>query len=308
MKEPTTTDDIIGSQAIQFETLAKMHGAVNFEAEASFALQILKNNNYLAGIAKTNPVSLQMAIVNVAAIGISLNPILKYAYLLPRKGVVCLDVSYMGLVHLAVQSGIIEWVQADIVRKGEEFCLVGIDKAPEHKKNPFGEKTDIVGAYCVAKLASGDFLTTTMGIDEIYEIRARSEAFKKNSGPWITDDGEMIKNTVIKRGYKLWPKVSKRFAKAIDTINAVEGIEFDNGFNVPDFSISKEELEEDFPIPEEDKKHGPRFMINHGTFRGKRLEGSEHNKPADGEERILMAGKVVDEKGSGGLFHIPYRS
>jgi recombination protein RecT len=38
----------------------------------------------------------------VAAIGITLNPASKLAYLVPRDGMVCLDISYMGLLHRAV--------------------------------------------------------------------------------------------------------------------------------------------------------------------------------------------------------------
>ena len=58
---------------------------LNFAKECEFALQILSKNDYLLGIAKTNPFSLKSAISNVAAIGISLNPALAYAYLVPRK-------------------------------------------------------------------------------------------------------------------------------------------------------------------------------------------------------------------------------
>ena len=69
---------------------------MKFEAEKGFALQALKNNDSLAATVQNDIVSFQMAITNVAAIGLSLNPAEKLAYLLPRKGKVCLDVSYMA--------------------------------------------------------------------------------------------------------------------------------------------------------------------------------------------------------------------
>ena len=47
----------------------------------------------------------------------------------------------------------------------------------------------------------GDFLTEEMSNDEIYEIRARSEAVKRNSGAWKTDEVEMIRKTVVKSAY-----------------------------------------------------------------------------------------------------------
>lgn len=53
------TNEIILSQEKSFKELALIHGAVNFKAEASFAMQILKSNNYLANIAFSNPDSFQ---------------------------------------------------------------------------------------------------------------------------------------------------------------------------------------------------------------------------------------------------------
>nr|WP_235428547.1 hypothetical protein [Enterobacter hormaechei] len=54
--------------------------------ESQFAIQLFQNNDYLAKVAFQNQTSTQNAIINVAAIGISLNPAQKLAYLVPRKG------------------------------------------------------------------------------------------------------------------------------------------------------------------------------------------------------------------------------
>jgi recombination protein RecT len=217
-----------------FEELAEIHGAVNFKAEASFALQSLKQNNYLLKVAEQNPFSLQDAVLNVAAIGLTLNPAHNYAYLVPRSGKVCLDISYRGFIQLACDSGAIKWVQAELVRENDDFLYKGVGIRPEHNMRPFGDRGKIVGAYAVAKTEDSEFLTTPMSIDEIYEIRDRTETWKKfkegkiQSSPWSTDEGEMIKKTVIKRAYKTWPKNDKleRLSKAVDVVNLQEGIDF----------------------------------------------------------------------------------
>ena len=59
----------------------------------------------------THPVSAQNASINVVAIGITLNPASKLAYLVSRDGMICLDTSYMGLHHLAQSAGSIKWGQ-----------------------------------------------------------------------------------------------------------------------------------------------------------------------------------------------------
>lgn len=199
---------------------------LNFKKEATFALQLLKANDFLRSTAQNNPDSLQNAITNIAAIGISLNPAVKEAYLVPRGKAVCLDISYIGLIKLATDTGAIQWVQAEIVKEKDQFEYQGVGKAPIHKMNPFSERGAVVGVYCVAKLASGENLCTIMSRGECDQIRDRSSQAAK-SGPWVAFYEEMLKKTVIKRASKLWPK-SERLDTAVHVINEHEGIEFDN--------------------------------------------------------------------------------
>jgi recombination protein RecT len=198
--------------------------SLNFEREAGFAIQVLGASDFAMKTAIGNRQSVFNAVVNVAAIGISLNPAKRQAYLVPRDGRICLDISYMGLLDLAIQSGSILWGQAELVYSSDGFDLNGFDKPPTHKRNPFSkERGEIVGAYVVVKTRDGDYLTTCMQIDEVFDIRNRSSAWKSGrSCPWKTDEGEMIKKTVIKRAYKLWPKTD-RLDGAIQFLNTENG-------------------------------------------------------------------------------------
>ena len=208
------------------------HGAVTFAKECLFAKQALYSNNYLMGIAQNNPASLESAVLNIASVGLSLNPASKHAYLVPRDGRVCLDVSYMGLVHLATESGGVVWVQAQVVKQGDSFTLNAIGEKPHHSFDPFGARGEIVGVYCVVKTKDGDYLTHTMPIDAVNAIRDRSSAYKAfiskgKTCPWITDAEEMIKKTVIKQASKMWPKTGDRFNKAVEVENEINGIDFE---------------------------------------------------------------------------------
>lgn len=203
-------------------------GAMNFEREAGFAIQVLGANDYALDIATKNRQSVINAVTNVAAIGISLNPAKRQAYLVPRDGRICLDISYMGLLDLAIQSGSIMWGQAELVYEADRFELNGFDKPPTHNRNPFAkERGPVVGAYVVVKTRDADYLTCCMSIDEVYDIRDRSTAWKawinkQKKCPWVTDEGEMIKKTVIKRAYKLWPKTD-RLDQAVHFLNTEGG-------------------------------------------------------------------------------------
>ncbi|SNT33460.1 recombination protein RecT [Noviherbaspirillum humi] len=197
--------------------------SISFEREAGFAIQVLQNSEFALKVAMGDKQSVMNAVKNIAAIGISLNPARKQAYLVPRGGKICLDISYIGLIDIAIASGSIMWAQAELVRENDAFTLNGYDQPPTHVFNPFGkDRGEIVGTYVVAKLHNGDHLTTTMSIDEVHSIRNRSESFKKGNGPWKTDEGEMIKKTVIKRAYKLWPKTD-RLDHAMNHLNTENG-------------------------------------------------------------------------------------
>lgn len=236
----TITHDIYALRE-NFNVIAP--SGINFEKEAGFAIQLLSANEYALKAAMENRDAVRNAITNVAAIGISLNPAKKQAYLVPRKVkgkvVICLDISYIGLIDLAVATGSILWAQANVVREKDHFILNGYDKPPTHEHDPFGgadARGAIRGAYVVVKTHDGEYLTHTMDIDAIYSIRDRSEAWKSymekkakgeyaQPGPWGTDEGEMIKKTVVKQAYKYWPKTdrSTRLDEAIQLLNTDGG-------------------------------------------------------------------------------------
>jgi recombination protein RecT len=204
---------------------------LNFKREASFALQLLAKNDFLLKTAQNNPASLEDALSNLAAIGISLNPATKESYLVPRSGEVCLDISAIGLVKLATDSGSILWGQAKLVYANDEYENQGVSKEPLHKYKAFGDRGAIVGGYVVVKTHTGDFLIEEMSLADCHAIRDRSEAWKAykagktKSCPWATDEGEMIKKTILKRASKYWPK-SDRVDEAVNLLNSHEGIDF----------------------------------------------------------------------------------
>lgn len=199
---------------------------MTFEKEKSYAVQLFRQNDYLEKVARDNPLSLLSAMSNVASIGLSLNPAKKQAYLVPRNGQICLDPSYIGMCDLATQSGQINFVQARVVREKDKYVNKGIDQEPLHEYEAFSDRGPIVGAFCVAKTSKGDYLTTEMSLEKLHSVRDRSEYYKKKkAGPWATDEEEMMKKTVIRNGFKGWPKTEtmERLEQAVHLSNENEG-------------------------------------------------------------------------------------
>jgi len=258
----------IGRQEVQFTKLNEnCFNRLDFVKECEFAKQQLIKNDYTLNAARLNPDSLQSAISNVAAIGISLNPAMQYAYLVPRKikkeMTICLDISYRGLIKLATDTGIIKAVKAELIYESDDFEYHGFHEAPKFTADPFGDRGELKGVYAMALLMDGGVLVETMPITDVNKIRDDSEAYKSaiQKGGWTYDNNvwvkyytEMVKKTVIKRAFKTLPpsKGTEQLGQAIDVINEHEGIEFDKAPPLLASYTNKELLEFKRCIDDED--------------------------------------------------------
>lgn len=211
----------------RFEALAGGH--LNYGDEEIFAMQMLMKNDYVFGIANKHPRSVQLAMVNVASTGLTLNPAMGYAYLVPRDSQIVLDISYKGLIKIATDAGSVVWARAECVYENDKFLYRGPAQMPEIHADPFRERGEIIGAYCIAKTDGGDILTEVMDRAAIEVIRSKSTAWTKGSagrkGPWEDFFSEMCRKAVIKRARKTWPYTDKdeRMAKAVEIANHAEG-------------------------------------------------------------------------------------
>ena len=187
-----------------------------FQKEASFAVQLLNNNSYLADCDET---SIVQAVYNTALTGLSLNPVSKQAYLVPRyvrgRGkVACLEPSYMGLVKLITDTGSAKQVYSHCVFEDDLFDIeLGFETKLTHKPK-FKSKT-ITGCYAVAVLADGTRTFEYMDIADLHAIRDKSESYKayaakkSSSCIWVEHEQEMCRKTVIRRLCKYLPKTNQ---------------------------------------------------------------------------------------------------
>jgi len=220
------TAKIIRSVQHDFESVPNLK--LDFQREYGYALQAIAGNKSLADAAMKYPESLQMAIYNVATTGLSLNPVLRYAYLIVRNGRVCLDPSYMGLAKLVTNAGSVRFLQADVVRQNDELNFSrGTNYFINHDydiRANEAERGELIAGYCIAQLVTGERPFEIMQRFEIEKIRNLSESWKaavrdrkENQNIWFKHEGEMWKKTVIRRMIKLLPtgEVSDNLIAAI---------------------------------------------------------------------------------------------
>lgn len=184
---------------------------MNFNREANFALQILEQNAYMQ---KAKPETIRNAIVNVSLTGLSLNPALKYAYLVPRSskdGLNCvLDISYIGMIKLLTDAGAVKNIDCDVICANDKYDFrKGTESYLKHSIS-LGDRGEPIGVYAIAYFRDGGSQFVILNKDEVEKVRATSESWKNESGrrysPWETWTDEMWKKTALKRLFKLLPK------------------------------------------------------------------------------------------------------
>lgn len=201
-----------------------------FNKEAGFVAAIWNDpkNSYLR---KSTKESLFSAVISIAQTGLTLNPVAKQSYLVPRgsqHGIQAhFEPSYIGLMKLLTDAGQVRNIQTNLVYEGDDFDVsLGMETQIKHKPYYISGKPkgNIIGVYSVANLSDGNKQFEYMGRPDIEEIRATSESYKAyKSGKtkqcmWVQYEGEMFRKTCIKRIAKHLPR-SEQYNSADDLSN-----------------------------------------------------------------------------------------
>ena len=146
-----------------------------------------------------------------------LEPDGRHAHLIPYGDKCTLIIDYKGLVQLAMRSGTIKRIHADVVCDADQFevdCGLITKHAIDYRQ-PRGE---VFAVYAIIETTTGT-KCEVMTREEVEAVRARSRSGK--SGPWVTDWSEMAKKTVFKRASK-WIELSAEIRDAIATDDEID--------------------------------------------------------------------------------------
>ena len=183
------------------------------EREASFALQIINRDTNLQSCTQA---SLLSAILNVANIGLTLNPAANECCIVARwnsklraKEAV-LEPMYQGLARLAMREGVVKQLNCQVIYKNDHITVDAADniKPVLHMVNSFEDRGDMIGVYCISTDQDGLRQVELMSVAQVNAIRDEADAYKAfkegklSSTPWSTSYTEMARKTVLKRLFK----------------------------------------------------------------------------------------------------------
>lgn len=239
--------------------------------EVGFATQRILKDELLMKAAYQSPASAISAVTNLAAVGLSLNPIKQQAALLARYNrdaggyEVHLSVMVKGFIYLGNQAGVHD-INAEVVYTADKFKIGRTHEGDifEHViahtvlRNPGGNlngPNPFLGCYVQAVMpGSTRQKLEWVPAEDIFKMRDASDACwiwegepgkkvktdKLNpKAGWVVWFDEYAKKSGIKRASKRWEEsiqapAWENFRQAIDIDNRAEGRTFDNDAPPPE--------------------------------------------------------------------------
>lgn len=156
------------------------------------------------------PASFFKCLLDLSALG--LEPDGRRAHLIPYGRECTLIIDWKGLAELAMRSGIVSVLHADVVCENDTFDYDrGALKA--HKVNYRESRGKVFAVYALCRFKDGNEKCDVMSIEDVKAIQRRSRS--GGNGPWVTDFNEMAKKTVFRRLSK-WLPLSAEFRDALE--------------------------------------------------------------------------------------------
>lgn len=213
----TKTNDlrsIITGEAMKKQFAAALPQHLSAERFCRIAITALTRTPKLADCTQE---SLMRCLLDLSAYGIE--PDGRRAHLIPYGNTCTLVIDWKGLAELALRSGIIAKLHADLVCENDEFSF-NLGEIQCHKINFKEPRGEPYAAYAMATTKDSQVFVQVMNKEEIEGIRNNSQGYKaamkyNKDSPWTTSPGEMWKKTAFRRLAK-WLPLSAEFRDAVD--------------------------------------------------------------------------------------------
>lgn len=178
------------------------------------------------------PQSMLTALIQCAQYDIEPDSPLQQAHLVPYKSEVKLIIGYRGLITLAYRNTMIDLIEPNVVRAGDEFEYRHTQDGTilNHVENLELDRTDgslFRAVYAMIFLrGSTKALVRAMTKDQVDAIMRRSPAYQRDKqSPWTTDYDAMAIKTVLKNAIKYIPlsvEQGDRLASVVQHDNQTE--------------------------------------------------------------------------------------
>ena len=237
-------------------------------------------------IAKCTAASLEHILLEAGVMGVSLNPSLHHAYVIPYKNSATgnkdaeLNVGYRGMEHIVLKAGTVKAIQTVLVKEHDPVYKVWTDEHGKHIQHEEmrGNRGRTTHVYCIAHYMNGGYHIEEMTAGDLAECEKAAKSRNDKGGMvWRGPfREEMYKKCCVRRAYKHWPQDDGgRMAALMENMDRVEPM---------DFGVSSAPAD-GVTITEEDKLSLHTLLTDHGL-------GSD--KAAAWLDRLAQQNGLVD--------------
>jgi recombination protein RecT len=181
------------------------------------------------------PISFVASVMIAAQLGLEPGQELGLSFLVPffnskTKSQECQFIlGYKGMITLARNSGSLTSISSQCVYSNDIFEMeFGVNDKLRHVPN-IGDRGELIGAYCVAKLKDGAYQFNFIEKSKLYQLKTEqlnkiTNEYARKYSPWSTSEEEMFCKTTIRKLFKYLP-ISTELQKAIYYDEAAERVE-----------------------------------------------------------------------------------
>lgn len=224
---------VLGDRKVSGRFSRLKNAPLKWDAERSYAIQLIEKSDQLQEALRDNPQSLVNAMLDIATYGVSLSPTLSHAYLIPQRvnGIqtVTAIISYRGLEAQVLKSGTVKAIQTELVYSNDRF------RRGQGPHGPFVEfemarsnRGLLEGGFCWSMNATGIPHVEWMDVKELLGCERAAELKQKKkpitwTGPF---KAEMQKKCIVRRASKHWV-IADHLVKAFEQMDRIEPMTFD---------------------------------------------------------------------------------
>lgn len=154
---------------------------------------------------RCSPESIYLALIACAQVGLEPSGVKGEAYIVPFKTTATFMVGYRGLIKLALRSGQVKSLASHVVYERDTFEIdLGTSAHVVHKP-ALANRGKLLGAYALAKMASGEFEIEWMAVEDLEKIRSSAQRGDRESPAYSGWADQMYRKAPIRRLAKRLP-------------------------------------------------------------------------------------------------------
>jgi recombination protein RecT len=177
------------------------------------------------------PQSIMRSAARAATLGLSVDPAIGQAYLVPYKGEATLQPGWRGLRDMAYRTGKVAFLNVGVVAEGQTWVQDQMTGVAKIEGYPTSNKP--IGYFSYMKTFTGREHFEYMTIQEIESHRDKyAQGADRAMSAWKTNFDRMARKTVLKRLLSQWAELDPTGSEVMRLEESIESVD-----NLPDPSI-----------------------------------------------------------------------